>query len=53
MYKIIGNIQNMSYKEIVQKIMEYKKLKLLEVISMERNIELYPFGGCGGNAKNC
>lgn len=51
MYKIIGNIQNMSYEEIVQKIIEYRILKIHEVVTMEKNIELYPFGGCGGNAK--
>ena len=49
--EIIGNIQSMSYKEIVQKVLEYRKRKMLDVIEMEKHIELYPFGGCGGNAK--
>lgn len=49
--KIIGNINDMSYHEIIQKIIEYRMIKMPEVTEMERNIELYPFGGCGGNTK--
>lgn len=49
--EVIGNIQNMNYKEIVNTILKYRQSKLLDVIDMEKHIELYPFGGCGGNAK--
>ncbi|MCH5166784.1 MAG: radical SAM protein [Erysipelotrichales bacterium] len=49
--QIIGNIESMSYNEIVKKILDYRKAKLSDVEQMEQNIELYPFGGCGGNAK--
>ena len=49
--EVIGDIQNMSYDEIVQKILEYRQEKMPDVIEMERHVELYPFGGCGGNAK--
>lgn len=49
--EVIGNIQNMSYDEIVKKILEYRSSKLSNVEEMEKHIELYPFGGCGGNAK--
>lgn len=49
--KDIGNIQNMNYKEIVREILNYRKTKLEDVKKMADNIELYPFGGCGGNAK--
>lgn len=49
--KAIGNILNMNYSEIVKRIMEYRASKLPDVIEMEKHIELYPFGGCGGNAK--
>ena len=47
----IGNVQEMTYDQIVQKIMEYRASKLADVEEMEKNTELYPFGGCGGNAK--
>lgn len=49
--EVIGNIQNMNYDEIVNSILKYRQSKLLDVENMEKNIELYPFGGCGGNAK--
>ncbi len=49
--EVIGNIQNMSYDEIVNSVLKYRQSKLLDVENMEKNIELYPFGGCGGNAK--
>ncbi len=49
--EVIGNIQNMSYDEIVNSILKYRQAKLLDVENMKKNIELYPFGGCGGNAK--
>lgn len=49
--EVIGNIQNMNYDEIVNKILEYRASKLPDVEEMEKHVELYPFGGCGGNAK--
>lgn len=49
--EVIGNIQNMSYDEIVNSILKYRQSKLLDVEDIEKNVELYPFGGCGGNAK--
>lgn len=49
--EVIGNIQNMNYDEIVNKILEYRASKILDVEDMEKHVELYPFGGCGGNAK--
>ncbi len=49
--EVIGNIQNMNYDEIVNKILEYRVSKISDVENMEKHVELYPFGGCGGNAK--
>lgn len=49
--QVVGNIQDMNYDEIVNKILEYRSSKLSDVEDMEKHIELYPFGGCGGNAK--
>ena len=49
--KVIGDVQNMSYQEIVERILLYRQSKLKDVIDMEKHTELYPFGGCGGNAK--
>lgn len=49
--EVIGNIQNMNYDEIVNKILEYRTSKFSDVEDMEKHVELYPFGGCGGNAK--
>ena len=49
--EVIGDIENMNYEEIVKRILKYRSLKLPEVKDMERHVELYPFGGCGGNAK--
>jgi hypothetical protein len=48
---VIGDIQNMNYDEITKKILEYRASKFQDVVEMERHIELYPFGGCGGNVK--
>lgn len=48
---VIGDIQNMNYDEIIKKILEYRASKFQDVVEMERHIELYPFGGCGGNVK--
>ena len=41
----------MNYEEIVKEILKYRVSKLKDVEEMVENIELYPFGGCGGNAK--
>lgn len=49
--RVIGNITNMDYQEIVIKILKYREAKREDVKAMEENISLYPFGGCGGNAK--
>lgn len=49
--EVIGNIENMRYDEITKAILAYRASKLPDVEEMEKNIELYPFGGCGGNAK--
>lgn len=49
--QVIGNIQDMDYREIVKNIFDYRKSKLPDVEEMEKHTELYPFGGCGGNAK--
>ena len=49
--EVIGNIKNMNYDEIVKRVLEYRASKIQDVEDMERHIELYPFGGCGGNAK--
>ena len=47
----IGDINDMNYDEIVKKIIEYRSSKYEDVCRMRDNIELYPFGGCGGNVK--
>jgi len=49
--QVIGNINNMSYDEIVRKVLEYRASRFDAVQEMEKHIELYPFGGCGGNVK--
>ena len=49
--EVIGNIENMSYDEIVERIIKYWGSKFKDVEEMERNVKLYPFGGCGGNIK--
>ena len=49
--EVIGNIQNMNYDQIINRILKYRANKLDDVAYMEKHIELYPFGGCGGNAK--
>ena len=49
--EVIGNIENMSYDEIVERIIKYRGSKFKDVEEMERNVKLYPFGGCGGNIK--
>ena len=41
----------MSYDEIVERIIKYRGSKFKDVEEMERNVKLYPFGGCGGNIK--
>lgn len=50
--EVIGDINNMSYDEIVKRIQEYRDSVYEEVCHMRDNIELYPFGGCGGNVKS-
>lgn len=47
----IGNIKELSYQQIVHKILEYRKLKLAAVREMALNAKSYPFGGCGGDVK--
>ena len=49
--EVIGDINNMDYDEIVQRILEYRASRFQDVEDMARNIEQYPFGGCGGNVK--
>lgn len=49
--EVIGDIQSMNYDEIVNKILEYRASKLSDVEDIEKHVELYPFGGCGGNTK--
>lgn len=49
--EVIGNIQDMNYDQIINRILKYRANKLDDVAYMEKHIELYPFGGCGGNAK--
>ena len=49
--EIIGDINEMSYDEIVQRILEYRASKYEDVCRMRDNIESYPFGGCGGDAR--
>ena len=47
----IGDIREISYTEIVHRILEYRKLRIPEV---RKAIQDYPemvFGGCGGNAR--
>ena len=47
----LGDIRAMSYREVVQSILEYREEKFSEVLEMEKNLLSYPFGGCGGDAK--
>lgn len=47
----IGNIIDMSYKEITSKIIAYRKSKFADVVSIEKALKANPFGGCGGDAK--
>ena len=47
----IGNIKDMTYKEIVRKILEYRRQKLDSVKTMAEHTKEYPFGGCGGDVK--
>ena len=50
--EVIGDINEMNYDEIVQKILEYRASRYDDVCRMHDNIESYPFGGCGGDVKN-
>ena len=48
----IGNIANMDYEEIHNRILEYREAHLREAIDFERSLlKEFPIGGCGGNAK--
>lgn len=47
----IGNIVDMSFEEITSKIIDYRKSKFADVISIEKELKPNPFGGCGGDAK--
>lgn len=49
--KVVGNIEQMKYGEVVDNILAYRSARLPEVENMKQHVELYPFGGCGGNAK--
>lgn len=48
---VIGNIQSMTYNQIIEKIIKYRKTKIKDVESMLLNTEEYALGGCGGNVK--
>ena len=48
----LGNIDEMSYEEIVNKILEYRDSKYQEVLQMIDGICEHPFGGCGGDVKS-
>ena len=47
----IGNIIDMSSKEVTSKIIDYRKSKFADVVSIEKSLKTNPFGGCGGDAK--
>ncbi len=47
----IGNIIDMSSKEVTSKIIAYRKSKFADVVSIEKSLKANPFGGCGGDAK--
>lgn len=47
----IGNIIDMSGEEITAKIIAYRKSKFADVVTIEKSLEVNPFGGCGGDAK--
>jgi hypothetical protein len=49
--KILGTTKEMSYEEIVEKILAYRELKFPDVQEMAKNVKNYPFGGCGGNVE--
>lgn len=49
--EVIGDINDMDYDEIVQRIQEYRDSRFQDVEEMAKNVEQYPFGGCGGNVK--
>lgn len=50
--EVVGDINDMSYDEIVERILEYRASKYEDVCRMRDNTQLYPFGGCGGNVKS-
>lgn len=47
----LGNIRKMSAEDITSKIIDYRKSKFSDVISIESNLSKNTFGGCGGDAK--
>ena len=47
----LGDIREKSYDEIVQNILAYRQEKFPQVLQIEKNLSSYPFGGCGGDAK--
>ncbi len=48
----LGSIDEMSYEEIVKKILEYRDSKYQEVLQMIDDVGEHPFGGCGGDVKH-
>ena len=47
----IGNIITMSAQEITEEIINFRKSRLSNVVSIEKSLKPNPFGGCGGDAK--
>ena len=50
--KAIGNINNMGYDEIVDRIFDYRDSRYQAVCDYVENMAEHPFGGCGGDAKS-
>ena len=48
----IGNINNMGYDEIVDRIFDYRDSRYQAVCDYVENMAEHPFGGCGGDAKS-
>lgn len=49
--KELGDIREKSYDKIVQSILTYREEKFPQVLEIEKKLSSYPFGGCGGDAK--
>ncbi len=47
----IANITDTSPEEIMRRIIEYRKSRFEDVISIEKSLKPNPIGGCGGDAK--